>query len=439
MQKLFGTDGVRGLANVQISGQMAFDLGKALAVYVTRKQLPQKVLVIKDTRLSGDMLCCAVCAGLNSMGVDAIYGGVLPTPSVHYLVQDQHAGAGVVITASHNPSNYNGLKMITNLGHKFDDQQEAELEQIYFDLDSYLPCEPNLIGRTIQNSELPKIWTDSLIDVASGSLDGVKIILDCACGASLCVAPYVLRALGATVTAIAADPGGSINDRCGSTHPDNIMEEMRKGDFDLGFSFDGDADRVAVFLRKGEMVDGDVLMFGCAKYIKKQGKLNKDTIVTTRITNFGLDESLEKEGIKVERVDVGGKSIQEKMLSDQLNFGAEDNGHISWGDYNMCSDGILTAVMISQMWAEGVLTEMLSGYQAYNQAKVNVEISERQRQLLDKLEPLIHELETELAQNGRIVVRPSGTESLVRVLVEGKDQEQIDRLAQTLKEAVTKL
>ncbi len=439
MHKLFGTDGVRGIANIEISAQLAFDLGKALAIYIDKKGETKKVLIAKDTRPSGDMLSFALCAGLNSMGVDAVCVGILPTPSVHFLVPDQQAGAGVVITASHNPANYNGLKMVNHLGHKFSDQEEAELERIYADLDNYLPCEPNQIGRTREGSELQKLWVDRLTGLASNSLDGVKIILDCACGASLCAAPYVLRELGASVTATAADTKTGINDGCGSTHPENLIAKMKQGGFDLGFSFDGDADRVAAFLGNGEMINGDVLMFACAKYLKTKGKLSKDTMVTTHITNFGLDESLENYGISVERVAVGGKSIQEKMLSDQLNFGAEDNGHISWGDYNFCSDGIFTAVMVSQMWAEGVLESMLEGYRAYNQAKVNVAINERQRQRMGELEPLIQQLECELAHNGRIVVRPSGTEALIRVLVEGRDQAQIDRIAQLLKEAVVKL
>ena len=440
--KLFGTDGIRGIANEKLTAQLAFNMGQAFAVSLNKDAKYKKIIIGRDTRVSGQMLSCAFVAGLNSMGFSAILPNVLPTPALSYLTKTLEVDGGVMITASHNPAEHNGLKFYDCNGCKLSLQKQAELEEIYFNIDSYLGCSPMEVGGMEFNDDLLKLWVDHIVSVLElKSLKGLKIALDTANGASYAVAPYIFKMLGAQVICYNNNCDGiNINRDCGSTHMEQFVAECVANDVDFGFSFDGDADRMMTVAKGGKILDGTDLMYIFAKYLKDKNKLIDDTLVTTIVTNCGLEHSLEKLGIKTIRTQVGGIHIQTEMLKNGYNLGGEENGHIMVGDVNSESCGITSSLFLLKIILDTNLTiqDLLKDLQRSLIASSNVYVSERQKQEVAKgaLNDLVNELEAELGNSGRIVLRPSGTECLIRTLVEGDNQEQLDKINSVLENAV---
>lgn len=446
MKKIFGTDGVRGLANTQITCELAFNIGKAVAIYAAKKcsQIKPKILVVRDTRTSGDMLQCAICAGITSMGIDVVTTEILPTPAVHVLVKKRFSSMGVMITASHNPPEYNGIKIINELGLKLSDEEETEIEQILADISNYLPCDPSDVGVITFDDELPMTFAEYELKALSENLEGISICLDCANGATYQMAPYIFKRAGAKIDVINDESDGvKINVNCGSTHIEQLSEYIKDKNFDLGFAFDGDGDRMIAVLGDGTVLGGDEMIFLTTYYYADKKILNNNVFATNIITNCGIDKSLEKFGVKVERITaVGGKPLQKIMIEKNINLAAEDNGHIIFGNYNHCSDGIICGLILSLMVKQNYnLKDILKKYIPFKQCKVDVNISERQKQiyLSGGINEIINDFEHKLKDDGRIVVRPSGTEPLIRIMVEGTDFETIEKIANKLKDSILAL
>lgn len=443
--KLFGTDGIRGVANERLTAQLAFNLGQAFALLLEKNAKYKKVIVGRDTRVSGQMLCSAFVAGLNSMGFSAILPNILPTPALAYLAKTLEVDGGVMITASHNPAEHNGLKFYANTGDKLPISEQKKLEEIYFNIDSFYGCPPLEIGRMEFNDDLLKLWVDHIVSTLElKSLKGLKIALDTANGASFAVAPYIFKMLGAQVICFNTENDGiNINRDCGSTHIENFVTECASNGVNFGFSFDGDADRVMVVEKGGKIIDGTDIMYIFAKYLKQKNKLKHDTLVTTIVTNCGLENSLKQFGIDTIRTQVGGIHIQTEMLANDFNLGGEENGHISVGMVNNESCGITTALFLLKIVQEEnkSVDELLVGLNRSLIANSNVYVSERQKQEVEKgaLNDLVNELEIELGNEGRIVLRASGTECLIRTLVEGQDLEKIEKINSILETAVKEL
>lgn len=428
MKKLFGTDGIRGIANTQVTCELAYNIGRAVAIFVSKnveKRKP-KVIISRDTRVSGNMIAASVCAGLTSLGANAEMVGILPTPSVHVLVKQQYADMGIMITASHNSGEYNGLKIINSNGLKATDADEAEIEKIIYDLDNYLPCDALSVGKIYFNEDLPMIFADYQLKVLKDNLEGVSVCLDCANGATYEIAPYIFKRAGAECDVInGKNDGAKINQNCGSTCPETLSNFMKGKNFDIGFAFDGDGDRMISVLGDGTILQGDEMMYLLTYFFADKKMLKNNTFATTQITNSGFDKSLQPLGVVVRRIEkVGGKYLQDVITAEHINLAAEDNGHIIFGDFNVCSDGIISGLVLASMIKQGYnLKEILKGYKPYKQNKLNVTINERQKQaFLDgKLNNIIQDFEQQLGEKGRIVVRVSGTEPLIRIMVEGED------------------
>ena len=434
MAKLFGTDGIRGVANEQLTAQLAFNLGRAFGVFLNNTAKTRKILIGRDTRVSGQMLSSAFSAGLNSVGFQAVLPGIVTTPSLSYLTKISDVDGGVMITASHNPAEHNGLKFFNVNGEKLNKQEQAEIEEILNNIDSYLGCEPLAVGGYEINEDMLKIWVDHLLEsINLPKLNGLKIALDTANGASFAVAPYIFKKLGAKVFAYNNQCNGAcINKDCGSLHLDKFVADCVANDVYLGLSFDGDADRVMAVTNKGSIYDGTDLMYIFAKYMKKHNILKDDTVVSTIVTNCGLENSLAKDNIKFVRTQVGGLYIQQEMLKNGYNLGGEENGHLMLGDIESESDGIASGLSLLKVMLEEdkSIPQLLEGLNRTLTIKSDVAVSLRQKQAVDSgcLNDLVAELESELGNSGRIVVRTSGTENLVRVLVEGEDEKELSRL-----------
>lgn len=439
MGKLFGTDGIRGIANEKLTARLAFDLGKAFAIFLSKTALFKRVVIGRDTRYSGQMFCFAFVSGLNSMGFSAILTGVVPSPALAFFAKTLEVDGGVMITASHNPAEFNGFKFYDANGYKIAPDFQDEIEKIYTEIDSYRGCDAIEIGGVVE-SDLLKLWVDDVVKtVENPNFDGYKIALDTANGATFAVAPYIFKMLGAiTVTLNNSDDGTLINKNCGSAHIENFASECVANGVDFGFSFDGDGDRVVVVCRNGEVLDGADLMYIFANYLHEKGKLNKDKIVSTLITNCGLEDSLKRRGIEMFRVDVGSGNVQRCMKENDLNFGAEESGHILLNDGEAC--GITAALMFLKIVKETGMSvaELLEGFERSCVVKSDIVVSERQKSAVEnnQLDDLVMELENELGSFGRIVLRTSGTESIVRVLVEGKEPELLESINEKLSKAV---
>ncbi len=442
MEKIFGTDGVRGVVGDVITPEFVYNLGKSVAVFLCQKydKKEKKVLIAHDTRKSFEMIEQNLCKAFNEFGIDVVCAGVMPTPAVHYLTKLKGFDAGVMITASHNPAEYNGVKIITNDGFKASDEVENKITEIFYSLSE---CKnfSDEAGKTTTDFTLIQTWADCIKNICKTSLQGLKVAFDLANGASFKVAGEIFEALDAQVFQInASDNGDLINKDCGSTHTEEIAKFTKSCGADIGFAFDGDADRVNVCFADGQIMTGEQLMFLCAMSLFRKGELKQNKIVTPNVTNFGVDNSLKKFGIETLRVGVGGKNIQQKLLEEKLSFGAEDNGHIIWADYNKCSDGILTAVLLSKLLVEVKnFDEILKDLKVLEQTKLNVQISQNQKikYLNGDIDELLSKLQAENKE--RIVVRPSGTEPLVRIIVEGAEKEKTEILAKKLEKAIKEL
>lgn len=351
MGRMFGTDGVRGVANTELTAQIAYNLGRAGAYVLTEGAHKPKILVAKDTRISGDMLESALIAGILSVGAEAVVLGVVPTPAVAYLTRKYGADAGVMISASHNPVEYNGIKFFNDKGYKLSDELEDEIQRV---IESDFEGVPSPIGTNIGKETIETSALDHYIEFAKEtipySLKGLKIALDCANGASYKSSVKAFRELGADVFVINDNPDGTnINENCGSTHPEELMEYVVKKGCDLGFAFDGDADRCLAVDEKGNLVNGDFILMLCAKYLKEIGKLKDDTLVVTVMSNLGLDIAAKKEGINIVKTSVGDRYVLEEMIKDNYVLGGEQSGHVIFLDYNTTGDGLVTALQIASI------------------------------------------------------------------------------------------
>ena len=445
MKKLFGTDGIRGVANREpMTAETAFQIGRAGA-YLFKDEANPVVLIGKDTRISGDMIEAALMAGICSIGVNVLKVGIVPTPAVAYLTKSYHANCGIVISASHNPFDHNGIKFIRGDGFKFSDLEEEEIERICFENHSKdkWPTKKN-IGRI---KELPEA-TESYIDYIKNillpkfTLKGYKIILDCANGASFMIAPRVFTELGAEIITINDKPNGiNINFNCGSVHPASLKKEVLRQKADLGFSYDGDADRVIAVDEKGNIVDGDQIMAICALNLIKKGQLPNKTVITTLMSNIGFDKIIEKSGGKVIRTNVGDRYVLEMMNKVKAALGGEQSGHIIFSKYNTTGDGLLTSLQLLKVLQEEgkSLSSLASGMEKYPQTILNLKVRNKTQFFKNiRIEKIIKKIEKELDGKGRIFVRPSGTEPLIRILLEAEDKDKLGKISQGLREVIEK-
>lgn len=443
MRKYFGTDGVRGVANKELTCDLAYKLGRAGGYVLTNNEYKVKVVVGKDTRQSGDMLEAALIAGLMSVGCDVITVGVIPTPGVAYLTRKYGAECGVVISASHNPMEDNGIKFFNKDGFKLDDEIELKIEE-YIDNMEKIAYNPigNEVGVRIHKHTAAQDYVDYLKSIVDTDLTGLKVVLDCANGAAYKVAPEVFRELGAEVIAMNVTPDGeNINHKCGSTHPEGLQKAVVEHNADLGLAYDGDADRLIAVDETGTIVDGDHIMILGAVYLKKQNKLANDTLVVTTMSNIGLHVAAKEYGIDLAITDVGDRYVIEEMKKSGHNLGGEQSGHMIFLDYNTTGDGTLSSLIVSKIVKEDgkTLSEQSALMTTYPQVLINVDVRNEVKNKFmenDEIRTEIEKLEKLMAGTGRVLIRPSGTQPLVRVMLEGKDEGQIIELAQELADLI---
>lgn len=440
MARIFGTDGVRGVANKELTVELAMNLGKAGA-YVLTKESEHKatILVGCDTRISGDMLANALMAGICSAGANAVYIGVAPTPAVAYLTRKYNCDAGVVVSASHNPAEYNGIKFFGKTGYKLSDSIEDEIEKYLREGTEEIPMPTGGEVGTVTYKYDAK---DDYVDFAAGLIDmdlsGLKIVVDTAEGASFYTAEKTLKKLGANPVVIHNNPDGvNINHGCGSTHMEDLRDKVLENGADIGIAFDGDADRMLAVDESGNMIDGDRIMAICGLYMKNKGTLKQDTITATVMSNLGLFQMGEREGLNIEQTKVGDRYVLEKMLEKGYNLGGEQSGHVIFLDENTTGDGLVSALHLLEVMVKTgkKLSELASVMTVLPQALVNARVSNANKYtyLENKtVADAIAELESRFAGSGRVLIRPSGTEPLVRVMIEGNDREVICREAEKL-------
>ena len=446
MSRLFGTDGVRGVAKSELTPELAFALGKAGAHVLSKSKGRPTILIGTDTRISADMLESALAAGILAVGADVITVGVMPTPAVAYLVRHYKADAGVVISASHNPFEYNGIKFFNGEGFKLDDAVEDEIEDIIIrniEVNKYITGDQ--LGRhVIADEDAAQKYIDFLVSSTPMDLHGIKLVLDCANGASYAIAGKVYEALGADVVVIGNNPNGlNINDGCGSTHPERLCEMVVQEGAFMGMAYDGDADRLIAVDEKGRIIDGDKVICICAAMLKKEGRLKDDLVTATVMSNIGFHKHLESIGCKVEVTGVGDRYVLESMLKTGGVIGGEQSGHIIFLDKTTTGDGILSslqllnAVLQSGKPASALSDEITIYPQVLKNAKVKNE-NKNKYQTDQEVQKAIRGVEAQIEGSGRVLIRPSGTEPLVRVMLEGEDMEQITDLAEDLAKMLTK-
>ena len=436
MARMFGTDGVRGIANEELTPLLAMQLGQAGAYVLTKENEHKPTIMVGcDTRISGDMLANALMAGACSVGANCIYVGVIPTPAVAYLTKKYKVDAGVVISASHNPPEYNGIKFFDKNGYKLPDAIEDRIEEIVtggMPTDFEMPIGER-VGRPVRQRNATRRYVDFVKETTNVRLDGLHVVLDCAQGASYEVAPMVFKELGAKVSCYYHEPDGTnINDNCGSTHPRRLCELVRELGADVGFAFDGDADRLMAVDERGQLINGDQVMAMLALHLKEQGRLRQNTVVATVMSNMGLDIAMKKHGIKIEKTRVGDRYVLEKMLADGYVLGGEQSGHVILLDYNTTGDGLITAVQVisAMVQAQRPLSRLAGVMQMMPQSQYAANVDDKKKYDFDKNEKIkqkIAELELKYKDKGRLVVRASGTEPRVRVMIEGPDQREMDR------------
>jgi phosphoglucosamine mutase len=441
MRKLFGTDGVRGVANTYpMTTEIAMQLGRAIAFLVKQqkagKEHSPRIVIGKDTRLSGYMIENALASGICSMGVNVLLVGPLPTPGIAFITTGMRADAGLVISASHNPFQDNGIKIFSKSGFKLPDEEEAIIEDLIFSkkMDSLRPVAEE-VGKAARIDDAKGRYIVFLKNTFPKrfTLDGIHIVLDCAHGATYGVAPHVFEELGAKVTSIGVQPDGkNINHECGALHPEVMAELVCKEGADLGIALDGDGDRLIVADEQGKVVDGDQIMAICAEEMLERQKLAKNTLVATVMSNLGLDLAMQRLGGQLVRTKVGDRYVVEEMLRNGYNFGGEQSGHLIYLKHNTTGDGILGALqlLLSMKKKERPLSELTQIMEPFPQILKNVRIS--QKIALDQISGFSEKLtsiEKNLGSTGRILVRPSGTEPLIRVMVEGEDEKLIDDMA----------
>lgn len=446
MARLFGTDGVRGVANSELTPELAMQLGQAGAFVLTKENAHQPTILVGcDTRVSGDMLAYALMAGICSVGANAVFLGVLPTPAVAYLTKKFKVDAGVMISASHNPMEFNGIKFFNGEGYKLSDELEDEIEHY---IRNNMKGIEMPIGSGVGKIEYRPDAKEQYIDFAKKAVDvdltGLKIVVDCAEGASYYTSVKTLRELGAEIVPIHISPDGTnINANCGSTHTDELKARVVSEKAVLGLAFDGDADRLLAVDENGKMVDGDQLMAICGNYMRKKGRLKNDTIVATVMSNLGFVLMAKEQGLNLETTKVGDRYVLERMKEIGASLGGEQSGHIIFLDENTTGDGLLSALHLLEVVVKTgkPLSELASIMEVLPQALVNATVPNHKKDSYmeyTEIAEAIKVLEEKFAGEGRVLIRPSGTEPLVRVMIEGKDSAQIKEEAEKLAELIEK-
>lgn len=444
MGRLFGTDGARGIANTELTCELAMNIGKAAAMVLTEdgKNHP-KILIGKDTRLSSDMLEGALVAGLCSVGADVVLLGVVPTPAVAYLIKKYNADAGIMISASHNPFEFNGIKIFSNEGFKLPDALEEQIEAIVLDnAKPYQTPSGDSLGSVSTAENATEDYIYHVIETVPYKLDGMKIAIDCSNGAASRTAQALFTRLGAKCHMLFDTPNGiNINDNCGSTHLENLQRYVMENDVELGVAFDGDADRFLAVDDNGEVVDGDFIMAICAMDLSSRNQLNKNAVVGTVMSNMGFGKFCEENNIQFVAANVGDRYVLEEMRKEGYNFGGEQSGHVIFLDYATTGDGQLTAAQLLSIInrRKTKLSYITKVMKQYPQVLVNVKVTPQGKEKYstdEEIKAKIESVKTELGDSGRILVRLSGTEPLVRVMIEGLDKEQITKLANETAELI---
>ncbi|HEL1669124.1 phosphoglucosamine mutase [Streptococcus suis] len=443
MGKYFGTDGVRGEANVELTPELAFKLGRFGGYVLSQHETDvPRVFVARDTRISGQMLEAALIAGLLSVGIHVYKLGVLATPGVAHLVKTEKASAGVMISASHNPAQDNGIKFFAGDGFKLDDALEAEIEALLDAEEDTLP-RPSAqgLGDVVEYPEGLRKYQQFLVSTGT-DLDGMKVALDTANGAAATSARQIFADLGAELTVMAENPDGlNINEGVGSTHPEKLQELVKETGSQIGLAFDGDSDRLIAVDENGDLVDGDRIMYIVGKYLADRGLLAKNTIVTTVMSNLGFHKALDREGIEKAVTAVGDRYVVEEMRKEGYNVGGEQSGHVILMDYNTTGDGQLTAVQLTKIMKETgkKLSELAAEVTIYPQKLVNIRVENSMKDKameVPAIAAIIEKMEAEMAGNGRILVRPSGTEPLLRVMAEAPTDTEVDYYVDTIADVV---
>jgi len=446
MRKLFGTDGVRGVANVYpMTTEIAMQIGRGIAFLVKDKKHGHRIVIGKDTRLSGYMIENALAAGICSMGVDVLLVGPLPTPGIAFITTGMRADAGVVISASHNPFQDNGIKIFSRDGYKLPDKKEAEIEDLIFSkkMETLRPT-AEAVGKAARIDDAKGRYIVFLKHTFPNTytLDDFHIVLDCANGATYGVAPHVFAELGAKVTCLGCEPDGkNINYECGALHPRMIASKVKELGANLGIALDGDGDRVIVCDEKGRIVDGDHVMAICAADLLARKKLRKKTLVATVMSNLGLEVAMRRMGGQLVRTKVGDRYVVEEMRRKKYNFGGEQSGHLIFLDHNTTGDGILAALQLLAVMIkhDKPLSELARVMEAYPQTLKNVRTARRiDPAAIAGFGKTVAKLEKKLGDDGRILVRASGTEPVIRVMVEGREQTVIEEMAEQLCEMIRK-
>ena len=446
MARMFGTDGVRGVAGSELTIELATKLGQAGAYVLTKEQEHQPTIIVGcDTRISGGMLASALMAGICSVGANAIFVGVMPTPAIAYLTRKHKVDAGVVISASHNPMEFNGIKFFNGEGYKLSDALEDEIEELINNnmKDVVLPIGSG-VGKIEYRFDLVDQYVKFMKKCVPVDLSGMKIVIDCAEGAAHYTSVKTLEDLGAELVAIHTTPDGTnINANCGSTHMDELKARVVYEKAQVGLAFDGDADRMLAVDENGELVDGDQIMAICGLHMKEKGTLKKDTIVVTVMSNLGLTLMAQEKGVKLEKTKVGDRYVLENMMESGYNIGGEQSGHVIFLDDNTTGDGLLSALNLLRVMVETKkpLSELASVMQVLPQALVNAKVPNHKKEdymEYPEIADAIAELEKKFNGEGRVLIRPSGTEPLVRVMIEGKDQKVIEDEAKKLASLITK-
>lgn len=441
MGQYFGTDGVRGIANLDLTNELAYELGRYGAYVLTKHLEGDKARIImgKDTRLSSDMLESALMAGILSVGCDVIRVGVVPTPAIAFLVKDQGYDAGIVISASHNSYEYNGIKFFNHQGFKLSDEIEDEIEQyLRRDKDITEVFTHDKLGHFVNRFELSELYLDNAKRALNRDLKGLKVLLDCANGATAGLAKLAFQDLGAEVHVMSDQPDGiNINHDCGSTHLRQLQEVVVSDGFDFGLAFDGDGDRVLAVDHHGREVDGDKIMAICAQHMNEKGELANSTIVATVMSNLGFMNYAKEHGFKIEVSGVGDRYVLEKMLEGGHKLGGEQSGHIIFLDRNSTGDGIMTGLLLAEaVMDSGIsLAEWNDRIPRYPQVLVNARVDKDRKkdyETIDEINQRIEQIEESLQGKGRVLIRPSGTEPLVRVMLEGENQAELQTIAEDL-------
>lgn len=443
MGKYFGTDGVRGVANQELTPEFAFKLGRTGAYVLTKETKQPTIVVGRDTRISGEMLESALVSGMLSIGANVIRLGVITTPGVAYLTRKLKADAGVMISASHNPVEDNGIKFFGADGFKLLDETELEIEAL---LDQKIDQLPRPIGgdigKVVTNIETKKQYMEYLKTTINHRFDGLKIVLDTANGASYEIAPTLFRELGADVISLYSEPNGvNINRHCGSTHPESVAKAVLEHQADLGLAFDGDADRLIAVDEKGNIIDGDFIMMICGLAFSENGKLKEKTVVSTVMSNIGFYKAIEKHGLKSIQTKVGDRYVMEEMRKGGYNLGGEQSGHIIFLDYNTTGDGVLTALQLVNVMKERdlPLSQLAGQMKKYPQILENVRVADKSNyENNPAIVEVIKHIEAKLGNDGRVLVRPSGTEPLIRVMAEGPDEELLKAYVKEIIDVVKK-